>query len=275
MTAARIPVQPARSSPWLRVLCTLVCTVAIASALIAGPARAARLVDIVATIKPSVVAVGTFNPLANPRFAFRGTGFVVGNGRQVITNRHVLPPGEEAVGGNRLVVAVPHAPDERPELREATIAATDPVHDLALLKIDGAALPALAMPSGELPREGLEIAFVGFPLGAALGLAPVTHHGIVSAVTAIALPAPTSRQLDDRMVQRLRQGPFQILQLDATAYPGNSGSPVFNAETGELIGVVNLVLVKSTRESALSSPTGITYAVPAVHVRDLIEAAGK
>jgi serine protease Do len=276
MTTDRKSSQPAGTTgSWLRGLWALVCAVAIAAGLSPGLAHAARLVDIVTATKPSVVAVGTYNPLANPRFTFRGTGFVVGNGRQVVTNRHVLPGGEEVVSNNRLVVAVPRAPDELPDLRDATVAATDPEHDLALLQIDGAALPALALPSGELPREGLDIAFIGFPLGAALGLSPVTHHGIVSAVTAIALPAPTSRQLSGRVLQRLRQGPFKILQLDATAYPGNSGSPVFNAETGELLGVVNLVLVKSTRESALSSPTGITYAVPAVHVRDLIEAAGK
>ncbi len=276
MTIDRLPCEPpVRAASWRRARCALAFVAAIALALVAAPARAARLVDLVTATKPSVVAIGTFNPLSNPRFSFRGTGFVVGNGRQVVTNRHVLPGGEEVGSNNRLVVAVPRSPDELPDLRDATVAATDPEHDLALLQISGAALPALAMPSGDLPREGLDIAFIGFPLGAALGLSPVTHHGIVSAVTAIALPAPTSRQLNDRVLQRLRKGPFQILQLDATAYPGNSGSPVFNAETGELIGVVNLVLVKSTRESALSSPTGITYAVPAVHVRDLIEAAGK
>lgn len=275
MSAEPKTLQPERAVAWFRTLREWLCALAIAAGCVPGLADAARLVDIVAATKPSIVAVGTFNPLGNPRFAFRGTGFVVGDGRQVVTNRHVLPGGDEIVDGNRLVVAVPHAPDRLPELRDATVVASDPEHDLALLQIDGAALPALALPSGDLPREGLEIAFIGFPLGAALGLAPVTHHGIVSAVTAIALPAPTSRQLSGLVLQRLRQGPFQILQLDATAYPGNSGSPVVDAETGELIGVVNLVLVKSTRESALTSPTGITYAVPAVHVRDLVEAAGR
>jgi S1-C subfamily serine protease len=72
-------------------------------------------------------------------------------------------------------------------------------------------------------------------------------------------------------VQRLSEGPFEIYQLDAVAYPGNSGGPVFNADTGEVVGVINMVMVKGTRESALSNPTGLTYAVPVRFVRELLE----
>lgn len=242
-------------------------------ALASAKSLAAGLPDVVAAIKPSLVAVGTFNPTASPRFGFRGTGFVVGNGNQVVTNLHVLP-GPEAVGGRaRLVVAVPRGGDEPPEVRSAAVAAIDPEHDLTLLTIDGAPMPSLPIPSAELPREGTDVALIGFPLGAALGLAPVTHRGIVAAVVWIALPAPTSRQLDAKTAARLRRGPFRILQLDATAYPGNSGSPLLDASTGALVGVINLVLTKGTKESAISSPTGISYAVPATHVLDLMRAA--
>jgi len=45
---------------------------------------------------------------------------------------------------------------------------------------------------------------------------------------------------------------------------------LLNTETGEVVGVVNMVLVKGTKESALSQPTGISYAVPARFVSDLI-----
>jgi S1-C subfamily serine protease len=86
----------------------------------------------------------------------------------------------------------------------------------------------------------------------------------------VALPAPTARQLDPRAVSRLRDGNFEVLQLDATAYPGNSGGPVIDVETGAVLGIVNQVLVKSSRESALSSPTGITYAIPVTLLQDLL-----
>jgi S1-C subfamily serine protease len=71
-------------------------------------------------------------------------------------------------------------------------------------------------------------------------------------------------------VRQLRQGSFDIYQLDATAYPCNSGGPLLNAETGEVVGVINMVLAKVTKESALNQPTGISYAIPARFVEELI-----
>jgi S1-C subfamily serine protease len=62
-----------------------------------------------------------------------------------------------------------------------------------------------------------------------------------------------------------------VFQLDATAYPGNSGSPIYDADTGEVLGIINMVLVKSTREAALSQPSGITYAIPVRHLRALLD----
>ncbi len=234
------------------------------------PARAG-LLEVIAATKPSVVAVGLYNALSSPRFTPRGTGFVVGDGTQVITNAHVLPEDLEKTFGNQLrvrVVAGAAAPSER----IATVLRVDPVHDLALLRIDGVRLPTLTLaPNADVP-EGLSIALIGFPISSALGLAPVTHRGIVSSVTDMVLPLPTARSLTNRAIQQLRENPFKIYQLDATAYPGNSGGPLVDVENGEVIGVVSLVAIKGTRESALSAPTGISYAMPVRWVRALLEA---
>lgn len=233
----------------------------------------AGLDDVVATAKRSVVAVGTYAELANPRFDFRGSGFAVADGTLVVTNAHVLPDAAASspAGGGppRLVVMVP-AKSGTPALRAATVVTADPGHDLALLRIDGPALPALAIGDAKDVREGQSVAFIGFPIGGVLGFSPVTHRGIVSSITAIALPMPAARQLNAKTIQRLRSGSFDIYQLDATAYPGNSGGPVFDVETGAVIGVINMVLVKGTKESALSQPSGITYAVPASFVTELL-----
>ena len=48
--------------------------------LLAGRAAAAELPELVAAAKPSVLPVGTYNATDSPRFGFRGTGFVVGDG---------------------------------------------------------------------------------------------------------------------------------------------------------------------------------------------------
>ena len=62
-----------------------------------------------------------------------------------------------------------------------------------------------------------------------------------------------------------------MYQLDATAYPGNSGSPVFDTESNDVIAVINKVFVKSKKENVLSDPSGITYAIQVRYVRELLE----
>lgn len=124
-------------------------------------------------------------------------------------------------------------------------------------------------------REGQEIAFTGFPIGSVLGFFPVSHRGIVSAIPPIVLPAANARGLNAQVIRRTQAGAFRIFQLDAVAYPGNSGSPVYDVESGEVIGVINMVFVKATRESALSQPSGITYAIPVNHLQSLLEERGR
>jgi S1-C subfamily serine protease len=241
----------------------------LAAAAWAMPAQA-DLAAVIAAARPSVLPVGTYNPTDSPRFGFRGTGFVVGDGSLVVTNFHVLPPAGETEGGPVMVVL---ASRSESTLRRARVVATDRPHDLALLKIEGAPMAALTLDEPGLAREGQSIALMGFPIGGTLGFAPVTHRGIVASITTAALPAATSQSLDPRAIVRLREGNYELLQLDATAYPGNSGGPVLDADTGHVIGVVNMVLVKAGRESALSNPTGISYAVPVRHVHELLKSA--
>lgn len=249
----------------------LAATAAASGALPAGgTAWAAGLPDIVAGAKPSVLPVGTFNATDSPRFGFRGSGFVVGDGTLVATNFHVLPAGAGTPSGPRMAVLTARSGNEG-QGRLARVVATDRVRDLALLQLEGPPLAALALAEAGAAREGQGIVLMGFPIGGALGFSVVTHRGIVASITTAALPAATAGQLDPRALVKLREGNFQVLQLDATAYPGNSGGPVLDAETGQVIGVVNMVLVKAGRESALSSPTGITYAVPVQYLHQLMK----
>ena len=159
-------------------------------------------------------------------------------------------------------------------LRQAKLVHSDRNHDLALLRIEGGPLPPLTLGPPELAPQGSSIALIGFPIGGVFGFTPVVHRGIVAAVSRVALPASDARQLNPATVARLRDGPFEVYQLDATAYPGNSGGPLIDAESGQVIGVVNMVLVRSTRESALTNPTGITYAIPVRRVLDLLKSSG-
>ncbi len=237
--------------------------------LAAAPA-AAGLPEVIAMARPSVLPIGTFDPLGSPRFAFRGTAFVVGDGRHVVTNEHVVTIAD-AKSPPRYAVRVPNG-DDRGDWRLATLVMLDKAHDLALLRLDGEPLPPLRLAAPDGVREGQAIALMGFPIGGVLGFQPVTHRGIVASIAAIALPAANASQLSDRSLAALRRGSFDVYQLDATAYPGNSGGPVFDADTGEVVAVINMVLIKGSRESALQHPTGISYAIPVRHVRALVDA---
>ncbi len=232
----------------------------------------ADLPDTITRVKPSVVVVGTYKATDSPRFRMRGTGFVVVDGRQVVTNMHVLPDGSEDTTDTQLVVQV-RGPAGEWQMRGAATLARDAAHDLALLSMDGAAVPALALKDSNSVREGQAVAFMGFPIGGALGFSSVTHRATVSSITAAALPTPTAGQLSEKAIRSLRGGPFDIFQLDGTAYPGNSGGPLFDPDTGEVLGVVNMVFLKGTHESALTNPSGISYAIPSRHVLDLLQRA--
>lgn len=244
-------------------------TAAWALAQPALPALAADLPTLVAASKSSVLPVGTFSATASPRFGFRGSGFVVGDGNLVVTNFHVLPaPGDSAESGARLVVMVGRSESN---LRYAKVVAGDRARDLALLQIDGPPLPALALAEAGSAREGQDVVLMGYPIGGVLGFATVTHRGIVSSITSTALPANSASQLDPRAISQLRSGGLEMLQLDATAYPGSSGGPLFDAQSGRVVGVVSMGLLKGSRESALSNPTGIAYAVPVQFVHELLK----
>jgi S1-C subfamily serine protease len=242
---------------------------AIAGATVAAEVRAG-LPEAVERVKPSVVAVGTFQKTRSPPFVFRGTGFAVDDGTLVATNAHVVPEILEVESRETMMVLV-HVPGAKePQTREAKAVAVDREHDLALLRIVGAALPAVTFGNSEAVRDGQGIAFTGFPIGNALGFYPVTHRGIVASLSPIALPAANANRLDARAIRGLKSGPFVLFQLDNTAYPGHSGSPLFDAETGEVIGIVNMGLLKGAKDTAVGQPSGISFAVPASFLQELI-----
>lgn len=242
--------------------------VVLCTAILIPRMALAGLVEVLPRLKPSVVAVGTFQRSRSPQFKFLGTGFAVGSGRLVATNAHVvsMPISDEQL--ESLVIVVPGSPQI--VVRKVVKEAVDPNTDLAVLRLDGEPLPALRLSETQFTAEGQSIAFIGFPIGSALGLTPVTHRGIIAAITPIGIPQANSRQLNPALIRRLAGDTLRVYQLDATAYPGNSGSPVFDPDSGEVLGIVNMVFVKGTKENVLSAPSGITYAIPASHLRALL-----
>ncbi len=231
------------------------------------------LADLPATvdrIKPSIVGVGTVQKTRRPPYRIVGTGFVVADGHYVITNAHVLPKEINTARLEYLAIFV--GKDKQMNIRQAVKVEIDEGHDLALLRFEGKPLPTLPLGQSSRVREGEEYAFTGY-LGIIFGLYPVTHRGIISSIVPVALQANAASQLDPTQIRRLRDQ-YKVFQLDATAYPGNSGSPLYDTETAEVIGVINKVFVKDGRENVLAKPSGISYAMPIEYARKLLKRAG-
>ncbi|MCX7097237.1 MAG: serine protease [Methylococcales bacterium] len=235
-----------------------------------GAAYAERsLADTLLTIKPGIVAVGTYLPKRSPRANFLATGFAVGDGSLIVTNAHVIPATLDEDHLEALSVFYRKNNEEMAVIAKAV--AVDKEHDLAILKIKGGLLSPLKLGSANSVREGEQYAFTGFPIGMVLGLYPVTHSGLVSAITPNVIPMINSGQLNEKLHRRLQE-PYNVFQLDATAYPGNSGSPLYNPVTGDVIGVINKVFVQESKETVLSKPSGISYAIPVNHVQNILKA---
>ena len=137
-----------------------------------------------------------------------GTGFVAAE-NLIVTNAHVV------AGESRTRV---ETSDGRP--LSTTVVAFDPDRDLAVLRVPGLGLPALAEGEGHVDDRG---ALFGHPGGGALRQAPVRiAEQIVARGTNISRTAPTERE---------------VFVLAAVTAPGDSGAPVVDAE-GRVMGVM-------------------------------------
>ena len=223
------------------------------------------IVNAVAKVKPSVVGIGLYDAMAAQTHQLRGSGFVFGDGSLIATNHHVIAVTLDPSVVQYLIVF--SGTGSKPAIHRAELVASDVEHDLAILKIDTRLSP-VTLASSDYVADGTEVLMTGFPIGAVLGLYPATHRGIIAAMTPDVIPTSHSQQLSTRVLDSLAN-PFLIYQLDMIAYPGNSGSPLYDASSGEVLGVLNKVFIKETKEAVLEKPSGISYAIPILYLKNL------
>jgi len=150
-----------------------------------------------------------------------GSGFVVDEDGTILTNRHVItdPLGE-------YVVVMPNNQKIMTE-----ILAYDPIHDIALLKINPAAVllpqPLPIIPLGNSLKAELGETVVA--IGNALGLFRNTVS--VGVVSGLSREIHAQNELTTEKT-KLRG----LIQTDAAINPGNSGGPLLNLR-GEAIGI--------------------------------------
>jgi serine protease Do len=236
--------------------------------LTAVPARAdGPIVELIAAVKPSVVAIGTHDDTSRPPDVILGTGFAVGDGGHILTALHVV----RGAPAGSLSIYVGQGDDA--EIFPVKQVAADPDNDMALLKIEGKTLPALRLFLGKPLSEGEEVAFTGYPVGAVYGLYPATHRGIVSAVTPIARAQVKPGDLTPDMIKAIDKK-IMAYQLDATSFPGNSGGPLVDPADGAVVGVIDSTYVQETKDSAADRPSGITFAMPIPPAIEMLKKAG-
>lgn len=235
-----------------------------------GATNATEKTKLVKKIKPSIVGVGLYDAMSSSTHQLRGSGFAFGDGTLIATNYHVV---SEALDPQVVQYHIVFSGTGRqPKIHKAEVIAKDPVHDLAILKIRDK-LPPMVLSTDEYADDGQDILMTGFPIGSILGLYPATHRGIIAALTPDVIPSVNSSQLTMTMRNRL-ENPFMIYQLDMTAYPGNSGSALYDAQSGEVLGILNKVFIKETKEAVLEKPSGISYAIPVRYLRALGKSKG-
>ena len=168
-----------------------------------------------------------------------GSGVVIDTGGYIMTNAHVvsnarrvqviLPGPQSAEGGVRTIVK------GRGRTVDATIVGVAREIDLALLKVDEDALPALTLADYNAVRQGELV----FAFGSPEGLKNSVTMGIVSAV---------ARQADP-------DSPLVYVQTDAPINHGNSGGPLVNVN-GELVGINTFIVSES------GGSQGLGFAIP-------------
>ena len=208
-----------------------------------APLRASQdlLPDLVRRIKPSAVAIETFDSRGEK--LSRGSGFFVDTDR-IVTNRHVIEGAYRAEIHSSTGAVFP----------VKGVLAVDAEGDLALLKIDVPASQVRPLPLDKTsPQEGESVVVIGNPLG----LEGSVTNGIVSAVRDI----PTFGR---------------IIQITAPISAGSSGSPVVNMQ-GQVIGIATLQITggQSVNFAIPSERISQLQVATMMSLSDLVVASGR
>lgn len=197
------------------------------------------IADVVALVKPSVVAINTeyvTYDIFNRPYEEQGaaSGWIIDEDGLIVTNNHVVE------GASSVTVTLADG-----RTFPAETIRTDVLSDLAIIKIDANNLPAAQVGDSAALRVGDWVITIGNSLG--LGISAT--KGIVSAKD-ISLPVSEGQTLDD------------LIQTDAAINPGNSGGPLVNM-AGEVIGITS-VKVAQVGVEGMGYAISINSAMPII-----------
>jgi len=212
--------------------------------------RRTAIVRATARVAPAVVSVNVLRtrrirprtmwesmilpPGAQQRSTGFGSGLIVDEDGIVITNDHVIS------GASEIKVTLPGGRDF-----DAEVIGTDPVADIAVLRITGDNLPVAPMGTANGLMIGEWAIAIGNPLGNYVADSePTVTAGVISAVDRNIAPSSEDEGFY-----------FGMIQTDASINPGNSGGALVNAK-GEVIGVNASIISRS------GGSEGLGFAIP-------------
>jgi serine protease Do len=166
-----------------------------------------------------------------------GSGVIISPDGYIVTNNHVVDGATDVkvtLGDRRILTA--------------KVVGTDPLTDLAVIKVEGNNLPNIPIGDSSTLRPGQTVLAFGNPFGFRF----TVTRGIVSALNR---PNPYS---DDA------RKPGQFIQTDAAINPGNSGGPLVNAR-GEVVGINTFLISPS------GSFSGMGFAIPTQIVSPVVQ----
>ena len=163
-----------------------------------------------------------------------GSGFIISADGIILTNSHVID------GADKVTVTLTDG-----RTLPGEVMGTDPITDMAVVKIAARNLPTVVLGDS----EQLQIGEWAIAIGNPLGLDNTVTTGIISAT--------------GRNSSQIGEGDKRIdfIQTDAAINPGNSGGPLLNAR-GEVIGI-NTAIIRNAQ--------GLGFAIPVNTARDIAE----
>lgn len=197
-------------------------------------------VSVIAKVRPSVVAITTEVPgysVFGSSYTQQGagSGWIIDSGGLIVTNNHVVD------GAKSITVTL-----EDGRTFSAETVHTDPVADLAVVKIKAQNLPALQIGDSSKLNVGEWVVAMGNSLG--MGISAT--KGIVSAL-GVSLSVSAGETLSD------------LIQTDAAINPGNSGGPLVNLQ-GEVVGI-------NSAKVAQVGVEGMGYAISIKEAKPIVD----
>jgi len=205
-------------------------------------------------VLPSVVKIN----VRGSQEAGSGSGIIISSDGDILTNNHVA-----AVAGQNGLISVSFNDGSA---KRAHILGTDPVTDLAVIKVDGVSgLRPASIGSSDKVDVGEKVVAIGSPFG----LQATVTSGIVSA-----LNRPVSVTSDSGGLPGQPTGQdttYPAIQTDAAINPGNSGGPLVDL-AGDVIGINSSIRTASSGlDSSQGGSIGLGFAIPISNVWPVVQ----